>query len=156
MKTMNNKLIIPLILIAIVIMPGLSLALPAPCSQEQLLQSSDFAVEGIVTKIECGEPYESNECTAKEDNGDFVPELLAKCTATVKVTENIKGKYNKGDEARISYLQLVQRCQNGNHLIPGSPIKNFVPNSVIRYYNSDQCKYWNYTQIKVPPSDNSE
>ncbi len=153
---MKNKLIISLVLLISTIIPGVCLALPAPCSQEQLLESSDFAIEGTVTKIECGEPYESKECTAKEGNSDFVPELLAKCTATVKVTENIKGKYNKGDKATIPYLQLVQRCENGNHIIPGSPIKDFVPNSLIKYYNSEQCKYWNYSQIKVPPSSTSE
>ncbi len=152
---MNKLLIIPAILIAATIAPILSHALPAPCSQEELLQSSDFAVEGRVVKIECGEPYESDECTAA-DSDNFVPELLAKCTATVKVTENIKGKYNKGDEAEISYLQRVQSCQNGNHIIPGSPVKIFVPNSIIKYYNSEQCKYWNYTQIKVPPANNAE
>ncbi len=152
---MTKILIIPVILIAAAILPCLSQALPAPCTQEELLNSSDFAVEGRVIKIECGEPYESNECTAT-DSSNFVPELLAKCTATVKVTENIKGKYKKGDEAEIQYLQRVQSCQNGNHILPGSPVKIFVPNSIIKYYNSEQCKYWNYTQISVPPSNNAE
>lgn len=151
---MKNKIILPAILIAILLIPSLSLALPAPCTQEQLLESSDFAVEGMVTKIECGDPYESDQCKAKEGVSNFVPELLANCTATVKVTKSIKGKYKKGDEAQIPYLQLVQSCENGEHMIPGSPVKNFVPNSVIKYYNSEQCKYWNYTQIKVPPTNN--
>ena len=151
---MRNKLIIPAILIVTLLIPVMSLALPAPCTQQELEESSDFAIEGTVTKIECGEPYESKQCMNKEGVSNFVPELLAKCTATVKVTENIKGQYNKGDEAIIPYLQLVQNCENGEHLIPGSPVKNFVPNSVIKYYNSEQCKYWNYSQIKVPPTNN--
>ena len=152
---MNKLLIIPAILIAAIIFPGISLGLPAPCTQEELLNSSDFAVEGRVAKIECGEPYQSDECTAG-DSGNFLPELLAKCTATVIVSENIKGEYKKGDEAEIPYLQRVQSCQNGNHIIPGSPVKVFVPNSIVKYYNSEQCKYWNYTQIQVPPSNDAE
>ncbi|MEM7008752.1 MAG: hypothetical protein AAF462_06395 [Thermodesulfobacteriota bacterium] len=153
---MNYKLIIPVFILLSALLPGLSLALPAPCTQEELLQSSDFAVEGRVTKIECEAPYESKECTAKEGAQNFVPELLAACTATVEVSENIKGPYDKGESAEIKYLQLVQKCHNGDHIIPGSPVKNFVPNSVIKYFNSEQCKYWNYSQISVPPAQDSE
>ncbi|GJM15693.1 MAG: hypothetical protein DHS20C13_10200 [Thermodesulfobacteriota bacterium] len=151
---MNNTLIISLFLAVAFIIPNLCYAIPAPCTQEQLLESSDFAIEGTVTKVECGEPYESKQCSAKDGIEGFVPELVAKCKATVKVSDNIKGKYNKGDEVVIPYLQLVQQCENGTHMIPGSPLKVFVPNSVIKYYNSEQCKYWNYLQISVPPSNN--
>lgn len=151
---MKNLLILPAILIAILLAPSIGMALPAPCTQDELLESSDFAIEGTVTKIECGEPYESNQCKAKEGASNFVPELLAKCTATVRVTESIKGQFNKGDEAIIPYLQLVQSCEGGEQMLPGSPVKNFVPNSLIKYYNSEQCKFWNYSQIKVPPSNN--
>jgi len=155
MKTMNNILIISLIVVLASILPNLSYALPAPCTPEELLESSDFAIEGTVTKIECGAPYDSKECTANdENNGKFTPELVSKCTATVKVTKNLKGKYNIGDEAPVPYMQLVQKCENGRHVIPGSPVKYFVPNSVIKYYNSEQCKYWNYIQISVPPETN--
>jgi len=150
---MNNKLIISIFSAIIVMLPNLSLALPAPCTQEELLQSSDFAIEGTVTKIECGEPYDSEQCSPKDGVQGFVPELVAKCSATVKVEENIKGEYNKGDEAVVLYLQLVQKCENGTHMIPGSPVKNFVPNSVIKYYHSKQCEYWNYIQISVPPAN---
>ena len=151
---MNNKIIISLFLTIALILPNLVFALPAPCTPEELLESSDFAIEGTVTKVECDTPYNSNECSPKDGVEGFIPELVAKCTANVKVGENIKGEYKKGDEAVIPYLQLVQRCENGTHIIPGSPVKNFIPNSVIKYYNSQQCKYWNYTQISVPPSDN--
>lgn len=150
---MNNKLIISIFSANMILLPNLSLALPAPCTQEELLQSSDFAIEGTVTKIECGEPYDSKQCSPKDGVQGFIPELIAKCSATVMVEENIKGDYNKGDEAVVPYLQLVQKCDNGTHMIPGSPIKNVVPNSEIKYYHSKQCEYWNYIQITVPPSD---
>lgn len=150
---MNNILIISLFLAAAFIFPNSGLALPAPCTQEQLLESSNFAIEGTVTKVECDAPYESKECTANDDGKSFVPELVAKCTANVKVTESIKGEYRKGDEEVIPYLQLVQKCENGTHIIPGSPVRNFVPNSVIKYYDSAQCKYWNYLQVSVPPTN---
>lgn len=151
---MNKNIIVSAFLSIAFILPNISFALPAPCSQQELLQSSDFAVEGRVTKVQCDAPYESNECSATDEAVDFIPELLAKCRATVKISKNIKGKHKKGDEAIIPYLQLVQKCENGTHIIPGSPVKNFVPNSVIKYYNSEQCKYWNYLQISVPPSNN--
>lgn len=151
---MNNKTIISLFLTIGLILPNLSLALPAPCTQEELLQSSDFAIEGTVKKVECDEPYDSKECSAKDGVEGFVPELVAKCSATVKVSKSIKGDYNTGDEAVIPYLQLVRKCENGSHIIPGSPVKNFVPNSVVKYYNSEQCKYWNYIQVSVPPANN--
>lgn len=148
---MNSKIIISLFSAIAFIIPNLCSALPAPCTQEELLQSSDFAIEGTVTKVACGTPYKSEQCTAKNDDDSFVPELLADCKATVKVTKNIKGNYEAGDEATIPYIQLVQHCNNGNHIIPGSPVKDFVPNSVIKYYSSQQCKYWNYIKISTPP-----
>lgn len=151
---MNNTLIISLFLTAAFILPNLGYALPAPCTQQQLLESSNFAIEGTVTKVECQAPYESQECSANDDGKSFVPELVAKCTANVKVSTSIKGEYNIGDEAVIPYLQLVRKCENGTHIIPGSPVKSFVPNSVIKYYDSDKCKYWNYLQISVPPTNN--
>jgi len=157
MKTMKNKLMISLFLIITSVLPNLSYALPAPCTPEQLLDSSDYAIEGTVTKIECDTPFNSKECTPNaEDKDSFVPELQSKCTATVKVTKNIKGNYAPGDDALIPYLQLVQKCERGTHIIPGSPVKNFVPNSMIKYYNSKQCKYWNYIQISVPPDNASD
>ena len=157
MKTMKNTLILSFFLATAFVLPDISLALPAPCTQEELLQSSDYAIEGIVTKVECEAPYDSKQCTPSGENaGTFVPELVSKCTARVKVTKNIKGNYNKGGVALIPYTQLVQKCENGSHIIPGSPVKNFVPNSVIKYYHSEQCKYWNYIQISVPPSNTSE
>jgi len=151
---MNNTLIISIFLAAAFILPNWCQALPAPCTQEQLLESSNFAIEGRVTKVECDAPYESQECSANDDAKSFVPELVAKCTANVKVLTSIKGEYNKGDEAVIPYLQLVQKCENGTHIIPGSPVRSFVPNSVIKYYDSSECKYWNYLQISVPPTNN--
>jgi len=121
MKTMKSKITL-LIIIITFLLPNLSHALPAPCTPEELLESSDFAVEGTVTKIECEAPYESKQCTPNAEDADaFVPELQSKCTATVKVTKNLKGKYDIGDEALIPYTQLVQKCENGTHIIPGSP-----------------------------------
>ncbi len=156
MKNMNNKLIISLFIIIASILPNLSHALPAPCTPEELLDSSDFAIEGIVTKVECGKPYDSTQCNPNAENtAKFVPELVSKCSATVKVAKNIKGQYNIGDDALIPFIKLVQKCENGNHIIPGSPVKNFVLDSKIKYYSSEQCKYWNYIQISVP-TDKSE
>jgi len=149
---MNNKLIISLFLIITPTLPNLSYALPAPCTPEELLDSSDYAIEGIVTNVQCEAPYDSKECTPNAENtGTFTPELQSKCSATVKVTKNIRGQYDIGDEALVPFIKLVQKCENGTHIIPGSPIKNFVLKSEIKYYNSEQCKYWNYIQISVPP-----
>lgn len=141
---MKNKIIILLIFTVFAISAVSANAVPPPCSPEELLNSSDYAVEGTVIRIECGKPYDSGECRASSDNQDnFIPELVSKCTATVKVTKNIKGKYGPGGEAPVPYLKIVQDCKNGSHIIPGSPKADLAENTDIRYYSSELCRYWN-------------
>ena len=156
MKTMKNEIILSLILTVFSIGLNQALAVPPPCTTEELINSSDYAVEGTVTTIECGEPYDSGECKPPDESpGDFVPELLAKCTATVIVTKNIKGGYEAGSEAPVPFLKIVQKCENGSHIIPGSPTSNLTENMEVRYYNSELCRYWNLEQL-APPTPGPE
>lgn len=141
---MKNKLIVPLIFALFAIGAASVQAVPPPCSEEQLLDSSDYAVEGTVIKIECGKPYDSGECRPANDNtAGFMPESVSNCTATVKVKTNIKGKYAPGDSAPVPFLKVVQACENGSHIIPGSPKADLKENTDIRYYNSGLCRYSN-------------
>ncbi len=142
--TVKYKIIILLIFVLFAIRAGRAGAVPPPCSPEELLNSSEYAVEGTVIRIECGKPYDSGECRASSDNQDnFIPELVSKCRAAVKVTKNIKGKYGTGDEAPVPFLKVVQDCKNGSHIIPGSPKADLTENTDIRYYSSELCRYWN-------------
>lgn len=148
---MKNKITLSLILTVFSIGLNPAYAVPPPCTTEELIKSSDYAVEGTVTKIECGEPYDSEECKPLDGTpGDFVPELVAKCTATVKVTRSIKGGYEAGSDAPVPFLKVVQKCENGSHIIPGSPTNNLTENENIKYYNSELCRYWNLEQIAPP------
>ncbi len=160
MKIMKHKITISLIFAIISISLHQAHALPPPCSPEELLGSSDYAVEGTVIKVECGEPYDSGECKpSREPSGEFIPEMVAECTATVKVTKNIKGSYEAGSEAPVPFLKIVQECKNGDHIIPGSPTKNLTENTNIRYYHSELCRYSNLEQLTPPapePADTSE
>lgn len=141
---MKNKLIIPLIFILITVGAVSVYAIPPPCSEDELLNSSDYAVQGTVIKIECGKPYDSEECRpADGDAAGFMPEMVSKCTATVKVAKNIKGKYGPGDPAPVPFLKVVQDCKNGSHIIPGSPKADLRENTEIRYYDSGLCRYSN-------------
>jgi len=131
---MKNKLIISLILTVISIMVNRAYAIPAPCSEEELLNSSDYAVEGTVTSVDCGEPYDSKECRPDATaSGEFVPETVSKCTATVKVTRSIKGNYEEGESAPVPFLKVVRECKNGSHIIPGSPTADLASGMSIRY-----------------------
>lgn len=148
---MMNKLIISLILALISISVNRAYAIPPPCSEEELLNSSDYAVEGTVTSVDCGEPYDSGEC--KPDNAeadDFISETVSKCTAKVKVSKNIKGKYEMGESAAVPFLKVVRECKNGNHIIPGSPTANLSAGMSIRYYNSELCRYSNLEVLPQP------
>ncbi|MEQ9617640.1 MAG: hypothetical protein RIG61_00520 [Deltaproteobacteria bacterium] len=156
---MKNKITLSLILTAFSIALNHAYAVPPPCTTEELLKSSDYAVEGTVMKIECGEPYDSEECKPlDESSGNFVPELVAKCMATVKVTKNIKGGYEAGSEAPVPFLKIAQDCENGSHIIPGSPTKDLAVNSNIEYYNSELCRYWNLKEPapQTPGPGNSD
>jgi len=140
----KNKLIIPLIFTLFAIGAVSVRAIPPPCSREDLLNSSDYAVEGTVVKIECGKPYDSEECRPSDEGAaDFIPETVSKCNATVKVEKNIKGKYGPGDLAPVPFLKVVQECKNGSHIIPGSPKADLKENTDVRFYDSGLCRYSN-------------
>lgn len=141
---MKNKLIIPLIFTLFA--PGAAsvYAIPPPCSREELLDSSKYAFEGVVVKIECAKPYDSEECRpADEGSPGFMPEMVSKCIATVKVEKNLKGEYGPGDQAPVPFLKVVGECKNGSHIIPGSPKADLVENTRVRYYDSGLCRYSN-------------
>ncbi len=125
-------------------------AVPPPCDQVELLETSDYAIEGDVVNVECGEAYDSGECRPWTQQTEvlFKPELFSDCTATVKVSKNLKGEYNVGEEVRITFKKLIQSCQGGDPAIPGSATKDFRLNSRIRYYHSSRCAYWNFEEIE--------
>lgn len=147
---MKTGIIIPLILLAVTAAPSASFAIPRPCTEEELLESSDYAVEGTVTKVECGEPYDSRECRAIDGESGFKPETVAKCTATVSVTKSLKGTYTPGSEAPLPFLKIVSACENGSHIIPGSPKADLAENMLVRYYNSGMCRYSNLEVLPSP------
>jgi hypothetical protein len=152
----KNKLIIPLIFSFILIGAAGVRAIPPPCSEEELLKSSDYAVEGTVTSVECGQPYDSGECRPHDDrSAGFIPETVSKCTASIKVEKNIKGKYGPGDMAPVPFLKVVEECKNGSHVIPGSPTADLEGNTKIRYYNSGLCRYSNLETL-TPSSPEPE
>lgn len=147
---MKTGIIIPLILLAVTAAPGVSSAIPPPCTEDELLESSDYAVEGTVTKVECGETYDSGECRPVDGERGFKPETVAKCTATVSVTKSLKGDYDPGSEAPVPFLKIVSACENGSHIIPGSPKADLAENIRIIYYNSGTCRYSNLEALPSP------
>lgn len=144
----TRHLISLLILCGFFMCVNLAHSLPPPCTQEELLNSSSFAVEGKVLKIECGQSMNSRQCSpSSEYKGNYKPELISKCNAVVKVTKNIKGSFNTGDLVVIPFIKLVQQCRGGTHILPGIPKKNFPPGGMIRYYSSGTCRYWNLENL---------
>lgn len=154
---MRNGIIIPLILLAVTAAPILSQAIPQPCSEEELVESSDYAVQGTVTKVECGEAQDSGECRPLDGEAGFKPEMVAECTATVSVTKSIKGDYAAGSDAPVPFLKVISPCENGSHIIPGSPKADLLESMMVRYYNSWTCRYSNLEILPSPtPGPGSE
>lgn len=127
-----------------------------PCSPEELLESSDYAIEGYVITVECGKPYNSGECKPWKIIGEPVrgsnyrPELVADCIALVEVTAQLKGNYTVGNEVRIPFLKVIQECENGERTTFGEPKKDFRITSKVRYYNSSSCAYSNFEELEPP------
>ena len=127
-----------------------------PCSPEELLETSDYAIEGYVLEVECGIPYNSGECKPWKIIGpplrgsNYKPELVADCVATVEVTTCLKGNYAEGDLVQIPFLKLVQKCENGERLTFTRPKKDFRINALIRYYNSSSCAFSNFEELERP------
>ncbi len=128
-------------------------ALPPPCTQDELLDTSEYAVEGTVMKVVCSEPYDSNECKPGADEKVvFVPELFSNCAATILVSKNLKGSHEAGEKVVIPYVRVARACSGGTHIIPGSPTSELSIGTVIKYYKSEQCRYWNIEKIEEPAS----
>lgn len=148
---MKRKIKATLILLAISLGLNTAGALPPPCTQEELLQSSEFAVEGKVLRVVCGEPYDSEECRPEDDSkAVFEPELFSNCAATLMITENLKGSRESGQKVVIPYVRVARECRGGTSIIPGSPTNELSVGMLIKYYKSEQCRYWNIEKIKQP------
>jgi 7,8-dihydropterin-6-yl-methyl-4-(beta-D-ribofuranosyl)aminobenzene 5'-phosphate synthase len=133
------------------VLAGRAFAVPPPCTEEELLSTSDFAIEGYVVDVECSEPHDTGECTADPPvPADFLPELASDCTATVKVTLSLKGDHAPGEEVAIPFLELVRDCVDAPHIVPGTPKNDFRLNSKVRYFNSPSCAWSNFFELETP------
>ena len=150
---MKRKIKAILILLVLSLSLNTAGALPPPCTPEELLDTSEYAVEGKVVKVVCGEPYDSNECKPEADEkGGFEPELFSNCAATLLVSKNLKGSHEAGEKVVIPYVRVARACRGGTHILPGSPTRELSVGSDIRYYKSEQCRYWNIERIEEPGS----
>jgi len=145
---MKLKIAATLILLTLCLTLNTAYALPPPCTPEQLIDTSEYAVEGRVLKVVCGEPYDSNECKPESgEKGVFEAELFSNCAAKLKITKNLKGVHQAGEKVQIPFVRVARACKGGTHIIPGSPTSDLTPDTYIRYYESELCKYWNIEQI---------
>ena len=150
---MKHKIKVTLIVLVLSLSLNTAGALPPPCSQDELLDTSEYAVEGAVTKVVCTKPYDSNECKTGEDaKAVFEPELFSNCAATLLVTKNLKGSHEAGEKVVIPYVRVARACQGGTHIIPGSPTNELSIGSEIKYYKSEKCRYWNIEKVEEPES----
>lgn len=150
---MKFKISTALILLAISLSLNTAGALPPPCSPEELLNSSQYAVQGEVLKVYCGEPYNSNECRPDQENDTgFEPELYSNCSATIMIIDNLKGNHKAGTKVVIPYVRVAKQCSGGTRIIPGSPTYELVAGEQIKYYKSAKCRYWNIQELQQPGS----
>lgn len=146
---MKLKISTALILLAISVSLNTAGALPPPCSPEELLNTSEYAVVGEVIKVHCGKPYDSNECRPDGDKEPgFEPELFSNCAATLLISENLKGKHKAGTKVVIPYVRVAKECVQGTHIIPGSPTSELKVGERIKYYKSAKCRYWNIQELQ--------
>jgi hypothetical protein len=60
---MKNKLFITFVIEPILFSTSLAYTVPPSCSEKELLETSDCAIEGYVINMECGEAHDSEECS---------------------------------------------------------------------------------------------
>ena len=148
---MKRKISATLILLTLSLGLNTAYALPPPCSPEQLFVTSEYAVEGKVLRVVCGEPFDSNECRPGADETvAFEPELVSNCAAKLMITKNIKGVHEAGEKILIPFVRVARECRGGTHIIPGSPNYEITPDTYIRYYKSQECRYWNIEKMPGP------
>ncbi|MBN1386103.1 hypothetical protein JW968_03965 [Candidatus Woesearchaeota archaeon] len=82
-----------IILTALIFLVSISMvyAMQPPCSDSQLLDSSTFAIEGMINDKICGKPYKGG--IEQED----CYEMIKDCTFKIEVTNSLKGDYEAGD-----------------------------------------------------------
>ncbi len=148
---MKRKIKAILILLVLSVSLNTAGALPPPCTPQELLDTSEYAVEGKVMKVVCKEPYDSNECKPVSDkDSGFEPELYSNCAATILVSENLKGNHEAGEKVVIPYVRVARACRGGTHILPGSPTNELSIGADIKYYKSERCRYWNIENIEEP------
>lgn len=126
-------------------------AVPPPCTEQELLLTSDFAVEGEVVDVSCWAPRDPGECTQIPNAPEgFQTLLVSDCMARLRVTRSLKGPYVPGDEVEVPFLKVVQECLNGIPMIPGAPKKDFRLYSKVRYFNSVVCRYSSLFELELP------
>jgi 7,8-dihydropterin-6-yl-methyl-4-(beta-D-ribofuranosyl)aminobenzene 5'-phosphate synthase len=124
---------------------------PQPCSEGEILESSDLALEGYVRGVECGAPYESGDCVPlAPGDAEFQPELVADCYARIRVTSVLKGEHQVGEDVEVPFLKQIRSCEHGVSVVPGSPKRDVRLNSKIRYYDSTDCRFWSLAEIEEP------
>ncbi len=154
---MQYSLIILCLIVYFVPLASVSDALPPPCSQKELLESSTLAIVGYVEKLDCESPRDSGECKPRASSTPgFKPEMVSRCVAHIRVETTLKGDSEENDIVLVPFLYLDQECVNGTHIIPGSPKKNFKVGSKIKYYNSSTCRFWNTEEIVIPSPSPAE
>ena len=147
-----------LLALALILSLQMVFAVPVPCTEQELMDSSTFVIEGIVVDNECGEAYDANQCIPLPENmllpGEtFSPMLFADCIVTIRVTESLKGDYRAGDEVQIPYFNQVTDGSGCDPIIPGPPRNNFenAINDKFRYYESYSCRFESFELIEDNP-----
>ena len=126
-------------------------AVPKPCTEKEIWDTSNYVIEGYVKQVVESEPYDVGWCTEEDwyeywnirkmdPEGKWEPRLEADVTATITVTKNIKGNYDVGDTVTISYTKVVQvgRC----FFVGGCPkydSYNFQVGTYIRFFDTSCC-----------------
>ena len=157
-----KKIVIISLLITFLVSPLLAFAVVMPhyCAEEELVASSDFAIEGYVVSIEhisylpgdcvkgvegwiLAEPI-SRPIPGEDWEVFSEPTVYAKKLATIKVTKNIKGNFNTGDKTRINF-SVFRGCEKGYYYGEGLKTRDFPLYAKIRYYHNTGC----YNDIEI-------
>jgi len=106
-------------------------AMTPPCTEKELINSSDFAIKGIVLSEDCGGPYVSYE-------RDGCEERNRKCEYKIGVLESLKGEYSVGNiieyESDAFYDYSSEGCKDKLARTGDSGFKELEVGSYIEYY----------------------
>lgn len=131
--------------LALVLTPSLLLAIPAPMSEEELVEKSDVVALVRVLSVAC------TSITKDEQTGEELPGYLA----TLQVLEVKKGDVKPGDEVMVTWREIPQGVL-GPWVVRYYPGEEVWTHLTKRSGVSYATTWWNAKGTPIKPAEITE